>query len=337
MSSAVRPLPCVRMAWPVAMALLLVLAPMAFSAIGQPFYLRVLTRILIFALAASSLNLVLGFGGLISLGHAAFVGVGSYVVGILAWHEVNDVPLLTWPFIIDGSSDPLIVWPLAILAAAALAAMVGAVSLRTSGLYFIMITLAFAQMVYFFAISLDQYGGDDGMRLREAPHLGMLDLQNRTNFYYLVLALFALALVLLSRLMSSRFGQVISGARQNAARIRALGIEPFFYRLACFVISGAIAGLAGVLMANLDMFVSPSDLSITRSNELVAMVLLGGVGSLWGASFGAAFYIIAELALGSFTTHWPLLFGPALIAVVLFAPRGIAGVLLPVSRSGDKP
>lgn len=323
--------------WLAVGAALLVAAPMAFGAIGQPFYLRVLTRILIFALAASSLNLMLGFGGLVSLGHAAFVGVGSYIVGILAWHQVNEVPLLTWPIVIEGSVDPLIVWPLAIGAAALLAAMVGAVSLRTSGLYFIMITLAFAQMVYFFAVSLQQYGGDDGMRLRAPSNFAWLDLRDRTNFYYLVLALFVVALIFLSRLMSSRFGQVISGARQNAARIRALGINPFFYQLACFVISGAIAGLAGVLMANLDMFISPSDLSITRSNELVAMVLLGGVGSLWGAPLGAAFYIIGQLVLGTLTTHWPLVFGPVLICVVLFAPRGIAGVVMPFLRSGAKP
>ena len=325
-----------RAIWIVVAAALLVAAPMAFGAIGQPFYLRVLTRILIFALAASSLNLMLGFGGMVSLGHAAFVGVGSYVIGILAWHQVNDVPLLTWPVVIEGSVDPLIVWPLAIGAAGVLAAMVGAVSLRTSGLYFIMITLAFAQMVYFFAVSLEQYGGDDGMRLRAPSRLGWLDLRDRTSFYYLVLALFVLALLFLWRLMSSRFGQVISGARQNAARIRALGIDPFFYQLACFVLSGAIAGLAGVLMANLDMFISPSDLSITRSNELVAMVLLGGVGSLWGAPLGAAFYIIGQLALGTLTTHWQLVFGPALICVVLFAPRGLTSVLIPHFRSGEK-
>jgi branched-chain amino acid transport system permease protein len=315
-----------RAIWLLPCLILLLAAPTIFNVLGQPFYLRVLTRILIFALAASSLNLILGFGGMVSLGHAAFVGLASYIVGIAAWHQTNDVPLLTWPFTIEGSTNLLIVFPFAIAGAALLAAIIGAISLRTSGLYFIMITLAFAQMVYYYAISLDQYGGDDGMRMRIRPTLPGLDLADRSSYYYLVLAVLLGILGFLTLLIRSRFGLVINGARQNERRIRAIGIEPFPYRVACFTISGAIAGCAGVLLANLDLYVSPADLSITRSNELVAMILLGGTGTIWGPPLGAAFYILAQLALGNATTHWPLIFGPALIIVVLFARRGLIGL-----------
>jgi branched-chain amino acid transport system permease protein len=316
-----------RALWTILLVILLAAAPLIFGALGEPFYLRVATRILIFALAASSLNLVLGFGGMVSLGHAAFVGIGSYVIAILAWHFSNDVPVLEWPIVVQGTTNAVLAWPAAIITSAVAAFIIGAISLRTSGLYFIMITLAFAQMIYFYAVSLQQYGGDDGIKMRSGSVLPGLDLTNRTTFYYLVLAALGLCLAFLFCLARSRFGLVVQGIRQNETRMRALGIEPYPYQLTCFTISGAIAGFAGVLMANLDTFVSPSDLSIARSNELVAMILLGGVGSLWGPPLGAAFYILAELGLGNLTTHWPLAFGPALIFVVLFARRGLIGLV----------
>lgn len=311
------------------LALLLAFAPFVFEVLEQPFYLRVASRILVFALAASSLNLVLGFGGMVSLGHAAFVGIGSYVVAILAWHASNEVPLSLGPFVIAGTTDGLLAWPVAILAAMLSACIIGAISLRTSGLYFIMITLAFAQMIYYYAVSLQQYGGDDGMRMRGRSILPGLDLSNRTTFYYFALASLALCLIFLFCLARSRFGLVISGIRQNETRMRALGIEPYPYQLTCFTISGAIAGFAGVLMVNLDSFVSPADLSMARSSELIAMILIGGVGSLWGPLLGAGFYILGQLGLGTLTTYWPLFFGPALIVIVLFARRGLVGLFVP--------
>jgi branched-chain amino acid transport system permease protein len=302
-------------------------APLLFDVIGQPYYLRVATRVLIFAIAASSLNLVLGYGGMVSLGHAAFVGVGSYVVAILAWHSSNDVPLMLGSLAIPGTFDAAIAWPAAVLVAMLCALVIGVISLRTSGLYFIMITLAFAQMIYYYAISLQQYGGDDGMRMRSQSTLPGIDLSNRTTLYYLVLVALLACLALLYVLTRSRFGLVIQGIRQNHTRMRAIGIEPFGYQLTCFVISGAIAGFAGVLLANLDSFVSPADLSLGRSSELVAMILIGGTGTLCGPMLGAAFYIILQLALGTLTTHWQLYFGPALILIVLFARRGLVGLL----------
>jgi branched-chain amino acid transport system permease protein len=315
-----------RMAGLAVLAVLLLALPFILQAMGQPFYLRVASRVLIFALAASSLNLVLGFGGMVSLGHSAFVGIGSYVVAILAWHASNDVALVFGPLSISGTVQGLVAWPAAVIAAALSALVIGAISLRTSGLYFIMITLAFAQMIYYYAVSLQQYGGDDGMRMRVRSSLPGLDLSDRISFYYLALAALALCLVFLFCLGRSRFGLVIRGIRQNEMRMRALGIEPYPYQLTCFTISGAIAGLAGVLMVNLDAFVSPADLSIARSNELVAMILIGGAGSLWGPFIGATFYILAQLGLGTLTTHWPLVFGPALIIIVLFARGGLVGM-----------
>ena len=306
---------------------ILLVLPTFFQAIGEPYYLRVATRILIFAIAASSLNLVLGYGGMISLGHAAFIGTGSYVVAILAWHFSNDAPLVIGPLTINGTMSAFVTWPLAIIVSAFCAFVIGLISLRTSGLSFIMITLAFAQMIYYYSISLQQYGGDDGLRMRSQSLLQGLDLSDRTVFYYFCLAAFLACLLLIYLLVRSRFGAVIQGVRQNETRMRAVGIEPFGYQLTCFVISGAIAGFAGVLLVNLDSFVSPADLSLARSSELVAMILVGGVGTLWGPLLGAATYILMQFVLGTLTTHWALYFGPALILIVLFARRGLVGLL----------
>ncbi len=306
--------------------LLLTLVPTVADAFGQPFYLRVLTRILIFGIAALSLDLVLGFGGMISLGHAAFLGIAGYVVGILAWHVDNAEPLLTWPFLIGGSENALIVWPLAIAATAVAALIIGAISLRTDGLYFIMITMAFAQMLHYLTVSLDRYGGDDGLKFDGRSHLPGLDLSHPGTFYYLVLVLLAFSYVFAVRLTRSRFGLVIQGCRQNARRMQAIGIASYRYRLICFVIAGAMAGLAGVLMANLDTFVSPADLSVGRSSELIVMVVLGGMRTLYGPVLGAAFYLLAELLLGDLTIHWQAILGLMVIAIILPGRRGLVGL-----------
>jgi branched-chain amino acid transport system permease protein len=291
--------------------------PAAMHLLDQQFYTSFATRILIYAMAAASLNLVLGYGGMVSFGHAAFFGAGAYLVGILA---------------AEGVTSLWIAWPLAVAAAAAAALVIGAISLRTRGVYFIMITLAFAQMMYYVFVSLKAYGGDDGMSLpgRSATGLGV-SLANEFVWYYLVLALLALVLYLLHRLVRSRFGRVIEAIRENETRAAAVGFPVYRYKLACFVISGAIAGLAGALIANQTSYVGPALLHWIQSGTLMIMVILGGVGRFWGGPVGAlALLALEELfsggpLLGPYALHWQLPVGVILLAVVLFAPQGIAG------------
>jgi branched-chain amino acid transport system permease protein len=316
-----------RIAILIAGLVVLAAVPLVAQLLDQPFYIRLFTRIMIMELAALSLDLILGYGGMVSFGHAAFLGIGAYVTGILAYHAANDEPLLTWPLLIPGSENAFIVWPLAVLAAALAALVIGAISLRTSGVSFIMITLAFAQMLYFFFIALQKYGGEDGLQMQERSLLGPFDLDDKLVFYYLVLAILLLALFLCRRLVASRFGMVIEGTRQNERRLKAIGFRTFRYRLAAFVISGAIAGLAGVLLANSQTYVSPADMAWARSGELIVMVVLGGMGTLIGPIIGAAIYLLLELTLGGLTPHWQVIFGPLLILVVLFARRGIYGLI----------
>jgi branched-chain amino acid transport system permease protein len=290
--------------------------PLVLQAFGQDFYVRFATRILIYAMAAASLNLVLGYGGMVSFGHAAFFGAGAYIVGILAFEGVTSL----W-----------IAWPLAIGVAALAALVVGAISLRTRGVYFIMITLAFAQMTYYVFVSLKAYGGDDGLTLpSRSTGLGV-SLANDFVWYYMVLFLLAAVLFLLHRLLASRFGRVIEAIRENETRAVALGYPVYRFQLLCFVISGAIAGLAGALIANQTGYVGPSLLHWVQSGTLMIMVILGGVGRFWGGAIGAAVLLILEeifsgsSLLGPYALHWQLPVGIILLAVVLFAPRGIAG------------
>ncbi|HEY0526814.1 MAG TPA: branched-chain amino acid ABC transporter permease [Stellaceae bacterium] len=324
----------------IAAALLVLLAlaalPPAAGLLDEPFLIRFFTRIMVMAIAAMSLDLILGFGGMVSLGHAAFVGIGAYAVGILSWHATNAEPLLSWPVAIQGTESAFVAWPAAVLAAALAALAIGLVSLRTSGVFFIMITLAFAQMLYFFFIALQKYGGEDGLQLMERSSLGPVDLGDRVTFYYVVLAVLACCLGFAARLVRSRFGMVLRGCRQNERRLLAIGIPTTRYKLAAFVIAGAMGGLAGVLLVNSQSFVSPADMAWTRSGEILVMVILGGMGTLVGPILGAAAYLLLELVIGSYTTHWQVIFGPALIAVVLFAKRGLYGLLVPggAGRSG---
>jgi len=301
----------------VAVAVLVCLFPLAMQAIDQGFYISFATRILIYAMAAASLNLVLGYGGMVSFGHAAFFGAGAYIVGILA---------------VEGITSVWIVWPAAIAVAALAALVIGAISLRTRGVYFIMITLAFAQMMYYIFISMKAYGGDDGLPLaaRSTPGFGV-SLSNDFVWYYLVLALLAAVLYLLHRLVHARFGRVIEAIRENETRATAIGYPVYRYKLVCFVISGAIAGLAGALIANQTSYVGPALLHWVQSGTLMVMVILGGVGRFWGGPVGAAVLLLLEELfsgsplLGPFALHWQLPVGAILLAVVLFAPRGIAG------------
>jgi branched-chain amino acid transport system permease protein len=287
----------------------LVVLPWGLQAAGQAFYLALATRILIFGLAATSLNLVLGFGGLVSFGHAAFVGAGAYTVAILMQ---------------DGIASAWIAWPAAVAASALLAAAIGAISLRTRGVYFIMITLAFAQMLYYVMTSLKAYGGEDGLSLMSKSFVAeAVDLGDERTFYLLTLAVCALAFLFVQRLLNARFGHVLQGLRENEARMAAIGFPVFRYRLVAFVLAGALAGVAGVLLVNQSGFVSPSLLDWHQSGLLLMMVILGGVGHLYGGLAGAAIFLLLEELLSGYTTHWKFVLGLVLLAVVLLAPNGV--------------
>lgn len=319
--------------------LVLALLPPLLTAIGEPFYVVLATRMLILALAAVSLDLILGYGGMVSFGHAAFVGVGAYVAGILAHHAFMGEPLMLFGLAVAGQNEALIVWPLAMLGAGLAAALIGVLSLRTGGVHFIMITLAFAQMLYFLLISLEAYGGDDGLTLWGRNTLGGADvLGDNVLFYYLCLGLLTVVLLGLRRLVDSRFGLVLQGARQNERRMRALGVPVTRYRLAAFTLAGALAGLAGALSVNQAEFVSPDLLHWTRSGELLVVVILGGMGTLIGPVLGALAFMGLEEVLAGITEHWRLILGPVLVLVVLYARAGLHGWLIgkrPVGRTGD--
>ncbi len=302
--------------------LVLVLLPPVALALDEPFYVSLASRILIYGLAAASLDLILGFGGMVSFGHAAFFGTGGYVVGILFVHGFEGTAFLG---VVPGSDSALVAWPLAMLVAGLLALVIGAVSLRTGGVYFIMITLAFAQMLYFFFVSLEAYGGDDGLSMYGRSRIPGIDLSADATFYYVCLGLLLLFLGLGRRLVGSRFGRVILGVRENERRMAALGFPTYRYKLACFVLAGAAAGLAGALIANQTEFVSPSLMHWTRSGEIMVMVILGGMGTLLGPVFGAAALLLLEEVLSTWTEHWMIVLGPVLIFVVLFARRGVYG------------
>jgi branched-chain amino acid transport system permease protein len=298
-------------------ALLLVLAVVPL--LGETFYTRLATRIMIYGICALSLDLILGYGGMVSFGHAAYFGAGAYAVGLLSFYGVNSA----W-----------VAWPVAILCAAVLAFIIGLVCLRTTGVYFIMITLAFAQMLYYFFSSLEAYGGDDGMALYGRNVVSeSMDLGNHTVFFYVVFTVLLLALWISRRLVHSRFGTVIRGIRENETRMRAIGFPVFRYKLVCFVIAGGLAGLSGVLIANQTMYISPALMHWTRSGDILIMVILGGLGSLIGPVLGAAGLLLAEEILSGYTEHWMVILGPMLILMVLYARNGIYGL---VSRRGPR-
>lgn len=306
---------------------LFIALPVVAGMAGEPYLVILFSRILIYALAAVSLDLMLGFGGMVSLGHAAFFGIGAYVVCILSFHGCEGTPILTWPFQLGGHQSGLILWPAAVLLSGTAAAVIGALSLRTSGMHFIMITLAFSQMLYYFFVSLEAYGGDDGISLFSRNTFAGVDLTNDMQFYYLCLAALAAFLFFSYRLVHSRFGMVIRGCKENERRMKSLGFPTFRYRLVCFIIAGAGAGLAGALIANQTEYVSPGLMHWTRSGEILVMVLLGGMGTLFGPVLGATALLLMEEFLSIYTEHWMVYLGPFLILVVLFAKRGIYGLI----------
>jgi branched-chain amino acid transport system permease protein len=292
---------------------LLAVVPVIAAWTEVPFYSDFARRMMILSIGALSLNLVMGYGGLISFGHAVYIGIGAYTVAICAEHEL-----------VSG----FIQWPLALGVSALIALIFGAISLRTRGVYFIMITLALAQMMYFLGVSVDRYGGDDGLPLAAPSEFsGLIDLSERTSLYYLVFVLLIICLGISHRLVNSRFGMVIQGARSNETRMQAIGFPTYRYQLTAFVIAGMMAGLAGVLLANHTDFVNPDMMHWTRSGDLIIMVLLGGMGSLAGPIIGAVAFLLLEELLAGVTEYWQLIFGPFLILVVLFARGGLLGFL----------
>ncbi len=307
-----------------AILLALGLVPVYVMLGGNPFTLTLFTRILILATAAVSLNLILGFGGMVSFGHAAYIGIGGYAVGVLASH---------------GIYSGFVQWPLALALSALFALVIGAICLRTRGVYFIMITLAFAQMIYFLGAGAYAYGGDDGLTIyRRSQFAGLIDLSNKTVFYWLCFAALAGSLYLCHRLVNSRFGMVVQGSKSNDRRMRAIGFPTFRYRLICFVIAGMICGLAGVLLANHSDFVSPAIMHWTRSGDLIAMVVLGGMGALFGPVLGSVAFLLLEELMSSYLPYplnesWQIIFGPMLVLIVLFARGGIDGLLGAGSRA----
>jgi branched-chain amino acid transport system permease protein len=291
----------------------LALLPLYAQIAHTPFLLTLFTRIVILAMAAVSLNLILGFGGMMSFGHAVYLGIGGYAVGMLA-HE--------------GIFSGFVQWPVALAASALFALVIGALSLRTRGVYFIMITLAFAQMAYYIVSGIARYGGDDGLTIyKRSQFIAPLNLSNKVQFYYVCLVLLFASIYLVWRLVNSRFGMVVQGARSNDVRMRAIGFPTYRYKLVCFVIAGTMCGLAGALLANNTDFVSPSVMYWTRSGDLIVMVVFGGMGSAIGPVFGAVALLVLEEALSGITEYWQIILGPMLLLVVLFARGGIDGLL----------
>jgi branched-chain amino acid transport system permease protein len=287
---------------------LLLIVPLIFG----PFYIRLLSRVLIYGMAAMSLDLLVGYTGLVSFGHAAFLGIGAYVVGILCFH---------------GVESALIAWPLAVLVSAVTATVVGLVSLRTRGMYFIMITMAFAQMFYYFFSSLETYGGDDGFAMTARNSFPGFSISDHVIFYYVILSVFGMIFFLAGRLVKSRFGVVLQGIKQNEKKMISLGYPVLKYKLACFVIAGSLTGLAGAFFANHGLYVSPAELHWTRSGDLLVMVILGGIGSLVGPILGAFTLLVAEEILSAYTKHWMIILGPFLLLLVLYAKKGIYGFI----------
>lgn len=310
-----------------ALAGLLLAVPVAASLAGEPFTVTLATRVAIYALAGVGLNIALGWGGLVSFGHAAFYGLGGYAVGILAFHAQTFTPLLSTPFTIPGTQLMPVGWAVALLVSGLAAAVIGAFSLRTSGIYFIMITLAFAQMIYYFAISWPAYGGEDGLSIYVRGRLPGVNTLDPLQFFLVAYAILMAAIWLAARLRASRFGLALSAVRQNEARAEAVGLRPTPIRLAAFVVSGMIAGLAGALYADLARFVSPSMLSWHMSGEIIVFVIIGGVGRLFGPVAGAAVFVVFESVFGGLTEHWQLLLGLVLLGIVLFARGGVIGLL----------
>jgi branched-chain amino acid transport system permease protein len=293
--------------------------PWLLDVLGASYYISFAGRVLVYAIAATSLNLVLGYGGMVSFGHAAFVGLGAYATGVM---------------VSEGLLNGYLHLAATLATCALAAALIGAISLRTRGVYFIMITLAFAQMLFYLANSIKGYGGDEGLNIRARSMFGFgLDLKNTTSFYYLALAVLAASLYALARFVPSRLGRAVLAIRDDEQRAAALGFATFQLRLLVFVVAGMLGGIAGLLAVNQQGYVSPNVLHWTQSGTLMVMVILGGVATLWGGLAGAAALLVLQEVLAAYTPHWEFWTGWVLLAVVLFARDGLGGVLHKVLAS----
>lgn len=313
------------------LAALLLAAPLVANSLGQPFYVTLATRIAILALAALGLNLALGLGGLVSFGHAAFFGIGGYAAGILASHGFSGESMI---FGLSGTVQMQVIWIVAACASGLVAFLIGLISLRTTGVYFIMITLAFAQMIYYFAISWPAYGGEDGLSILVRNQFPGINTMKPLSFFLVSYVVLMAAIGLFALIRASRFGAALQAARQNETRVATVGIHPYRIRLVGFVISATITALAGALYADLNRFVSPSMLSWHMSGELIVLIILGGTGRLFGPLAGAALFVAFEFALGGLTERWQFFLGLILLGVVLFARGGLLGLLAGKAKHG---
>lgn len=307
---------------------LLLFAPPLIGASGWNGGMALATRIVIYALAVVSLDLIVGYGALVSFGHAMFFGLGGYVVAILAYHFNMGEELFGW----TGTTSALVAWPIALLCCAVLGAAVGWLALKTRGVQFIMITLAFAQMVYFLLVSLQYYGGDDGLMMDDRNTLAGLDLGGSWSFYYLCLGILVVWVLFCRSIVRSRFGMVLQGLRQSERRAVNLGVNPLPFRLAAFVLSAVGTGMAGILWANYARFVTPDMATWAKSGEFLAIVTLGGMGTLLGPVVGAAAFIGLESVLTVWTQHWMIVMGPVLVLLALFGKQGLIGRFLKERR-----
>ena len=294
---------------------------------GDNYTVNLISRVTIFAIAGVGLNMALGFGGMISFGHAAFFGIGGYVAGIASSHAFDQSLFISWPFEIGGTDQMIPIWIMAVITSTLAAALIGVISLRTSGVYFIMITLAFAQMIYYFAISWPTYGGEDGLSIYLRNQLPIGDMDQAISFFAVCFISLLLIIALCGRIMGSRFGAALTTARMNDVRLATAGIAPLPIKLTGFIISAMITGFAGALYADLNGFVSPSMLSWHMSGQIMIFVILGGIGRLFGPVIGAMIFVLLETYIGGWTDYWQFFLGLVLLGAVLFAKGGIIGLL----------
>jgi branched-chain amino acid transport system permease protein len=298
--------------------LALIALALAVPLAGNTYYTRFATQIAMYGMAAVSVDLLLGYAGLITFGQAAFFGVGAYVTGILS---------------VAGIQDALIVWPAAILGAMLFAVVIGALALRTEGFQFIMVTLAFAQMIYYFWLSLRQFGGENGFSIPARNTMGPIGIESHVTFYYVALALLIAVVFLSLRLVNSQFGMVIQGIRDNERRVAAIGLPPFRYKLVLFCLAGAISGLAGALMANHTSHVSTELLSWQQSGNFLGMVILGSSGTIIGPIFGAAVFVFFQQVVSDWSQHWLFFFGLLIVVRILVFKGNVLKFLSPRQTS----
>jgi len=295
--------------WIIALFLALAAIPFLANALSEPFYITFFARVLVYALAACALNLILGLGGLVSFGHAMFIGLGCYAVGGLDHYGVA-----------NGWLQLLV----AIAVCAGVAVVVGAVCLRTSGIGFIMITLAFSQMLYFLMVSLTEFGGDDGLNILEPSDFGFFILSDSIDVYWAAFVLLLLMTIFFRQFRESPFGMVLRAAHINPRRVDAFGYSVFWTQLTAYTLSGIITGLAGFLLANLTAFASPSYIAWHVSGELIVMIVIGGIGLVTGPIIGALAFLVLEEVLKGWTTHWMLVMGPLIVLIALLGRNQFA-------------